>query len=357
MLTGNKGEWSEIYALLKVISDGKIYAGDQDLNKLEDVFYPIIKILRTESGGNYEYKIEGDLVLIYGNGDELKIPIDVFTEQAKKLYEEILKAEGSFQLEETEVFMKSIYCNQLKAPATNKTDIQIEVHDPKINQIQNLGFSIKSRLGGDSTLLNAGKTTNFTFKIKNINLDNSDIDSINNINTSSKIKDRIDAIKRKGGEFTFEKIDNDIFSSNLVLIDSLLPEILASLILKFYTSKLSKINKLTLDLQYNNPLKFNTRHAHNYYEYKVKKLLTDIALGMVPAKVWNGQYEANGGYLVVKENGDVVCYHIYNKNLFESYLFNNTKLETASSSRHEFGKLYKLKDEYIFKLNLQIRFV
>jgi hypothetical protein len=357
MLTGNKGEWSEIYALLKVISDGKIYAGDQELNKLEDVFYPIIKILRTESGGNYEYKIEGDLVLIYGNGDEIKVPIDVFTEQAKKLYAEILKAEGSFRLDETEAFMKSIYCNQLKAPASNKTDIQIEVHDPRINQIQNLGFSIKSKLGEDSTLLNAGKTTNFTYKIKNISLDNLEIKTINSIASKSKIKDRIEIINNKGGELTFEKIDNDVFSSNLVLIDSLLPEILASLVLKFYTSKLSKVKDLTNKIQNNNPLKYNTIHAHNFYEYKVKRLLTDIALGMMPSKVWNGQYEANGGYLIIKENGDVVCYHIYNKNLFEDYLYGNTKLETASSSRHEFGNIYSENGELYIKLNLQVRFM
>lgn len=357
MLSGNKGEWSEIYALLKVISDGKIYAGDQDLNKLEDVFYPIIKILRTESGGNYEYKIEGDLVLIYGNGDELKIPIDVFTEQAKKLYEEILKAEGSFQLEETEAFMKSIYCNQLKAPASNKTDIQIEVHDPRINQIQNLGFSIKSKLGSASTLLNAGKTTNFTYRINNILLSETEVKAINSIESRSKIMDRILAINKNGGDLIFYKIDNDIFSTNLVLIDSLLPEIMASIVLKFYSSNLSKVKDLTSDIQKKNPLNYNIKHSHNFYEYKIKKMLTDIALGMMPSVVWNGQYEANGGYLVVKENGDVICYHIYNKNLFEDYLFNNTKLETGSSTRHEFGYIYKENEALYFKLNLQVRFL
>ena len=28
-LTGNKGEWSEIYTLLKLLGEGKVYAGDQ----------------------------------------------------------------------------------------------------------------------------------------------------------------------------------------------------------------------------------------------------------------------------------------------------------------------------------------
>ena len=40
-LTGNKGEWSEIYTLLKLLGEGKVYAGDQNLNKIQDLFYPI----------------------------------------------------------------------------------------------------------------------------------------------------------------------------------------------------------------------------------------------------------------------------------------------------------------------------
>ena len=45
-ITGNKGEWSEIYALFKLLGEKQVYAGDGNLNKIEDLFYPIIKILR-----------------------------------------------------------------------------------------------------------------------------------------------------------------------------------------------------------------------------------------------------------------------------------------------------------------------
>lgn len=48
MLTGNKGEWSEIYVLLRLLADGKIYTADSELNKLENVYFPIIKIIREQ---------------------------------------------------------------------------------------------------------------------------------------------------------------------------------------------------------------------------------------------------------------------------------------------------------------------
>jgi len=69
MLTGNKGEWSEIFALFKLLGDKQLFTGDADLNKVEELFYPIIKIIRNESGGNFEYEIEGDIVVVSGGKD------------------------------------------------------------------------------------------------------------------------------------------------------------------------------------------------------------------------------------------------------------------------------------------------
>lgn len=37
MITGNKGEWSDIYTLLKIIADKQLFAGDSNLNKIENL--------------------------------------------------------------------------------------------------------------------------------------------------------------------------------------------------------------------------------------------------------------------------------------------------------------------------------
>jgi hypothetical protein len=142
-----------------------------------------------------------------------------------------------------------------------------------------------------------------------------------------------------------------------MLIDSALPNILGQLLLIFNTTNKSKISDLISEVNRINPMKFNLEHNHPFYTYKIKRFLTDIALGMMPSKVWTGELDATGGYLIVKEDGEVLCYHIYNRNEFEDYLFYNTKFETASSTRHGFGTLYKEVDELYFKLNLQIRFL
>lgn len=358
MITGNKGEWSEIYTLFKLLGDKQLFLGNKEIEKLEGIVYPILRVLRTENNGDFEYSIQDEIILISGDEEVLKIEISEFKQKAKFLLDKIKEnKERTFSVPEIEEFMQSINCISLKASSTAKTDITIVVHDQRTNQQPTLGFSIKSQLGSPSTLLNAGKTTNFIFKISNTKLTSSQIEDINSISSRSKIMDRINAVVDSNGQFDFVKTEKQVFSNNLILIDSKLPEILSQIVYEFYSSKKTSILDLVENTNSKNPLNFDVSNEHKFYEYKIKRFLTDIALGMMPSKVWTGQYDATGGYLIVKENGDVLCYHIYNRNEFENYLFNNTKLDTASSNRHDFGSVYEENGELFFKLNLQIRFV
>lgn len=357
MITGNKGEWSEIYTLLRVISDKQLFAGDSNLNKIESLIFPIIKVLRDESNGTFEFSYEDDLVIIKNGEEKIRISILEFQKNAQILLSKLKeKTIATFSVPEIENFISSYNSSSLKAKSSIKSDIRIVIHDHRTRTNPELGFSIKSQLGEASTLLNAGKTTNFIFKITDLILSESQIDEINKIETRSKIKDRIEKITRLGGKLHFQNTESSVFGNNLILIDSALPKIVADCLHLFYTSSYSTIKDLTSQITISNPLQFNLDSNHPFYIYKIKRLLTDIALGMMPSKVWTGELDATGGYLVVKENGDVLCYHIYNRNEFEDYLFKFTKLETASSTRHDFGKVYEENGIQYFKLNLQIRF-
>jgi type II restriction enzyme len=357
-LTGNKGEWSEIYTLLKVLADKQLYAGDSELKKIEKLIFPVIKILRDESSGTYEFGYDKDLVVIKGIKEEFRLPIVDFQTQAVKLLNEIKSSSNStFSIPEIETFINSFNCKTLKAKSSVKSDIKIVIHDHRTGTTPELGFSIKSQLGGASTLLNAGKTTNFIYRVDGVSLSKAKIEEINAITSRSKIKDRIEKINEGAGFLKFIKTENSTLGNNLTLIDSSLPVIIAEILLKFNSSSQSKTSDLVSDITKRNPLDYNIENNHPFYAYKIKRFLTDIALGMMPSKVWTGELDATGGYLIVKENGDILCYHIYNRNEFEDYLLNNTKLETASSSRHDFGSIYEIDGVCYFKLNLQIRFV
>ena len=202
-LTGNKGEWSEIYTLFKLLGDGKVHAGDADMNKLE-LYYPILNIIREESK-RYEYKpnTEQNIVVIDEDGNEYaRISMDKFVEESTKLLSEIKAAKKSaFEIPEAEQFMGEIGCSKLKAPSTDKADIHIVIHDLRTNMTPLLGFSIKSQLGSASTLLNAGATTNITYKVDGTMLSDEDIDAINAIKSHLE---RLAALFERSEEHTSE---------------------------------------------------------------------------------------------------------------------------------------------------------
>lgn len=240
MLSGNKGDWSEIYAFFKILGDKAIYGGDGNLNRVESLLYPILKVIRYELNGSYEYSINDDLIIVTGDNIEHRIPVIEFSQKAVELLSLIKSAKGSFTIPEIEDFMDVVNCKSLKANSSTKTDIIIRIYDQQINSAIDLGFSIKSQVGNDATVLNAGQTTNFIYKLKNTDkLNKSEILRINNISTKSKIKDRVLELTKLGIQFEFDSFENTIFRNNLILIDTSLPEILAELLLEFYSSKIA----------------------------------------------------------------------------------------------------------------------
>ena len=219
----------------------------------------------------------------------------------------------------------------------------------------NLGFSIKSQLGSASTLLNAGLPTNILYKIEGVNLSDEDIASINSI------KDHLPRMKEivdRGGRFVYSDVEHQTFKNNLLFLDSCMPEFIAEcLVVDSMPNATSMIKEAVEMVAAKNPFGFTGNDIVAFYEHKMKVLLLDAALGMTPSKEWKGRYDANGGYLVVRKDGEIVCYHFYNRNDVEDYLYHNTRFERGSRTRHNFGTLFRGNNgETYIRLNLQIRF-
>lgn len=358
-LNGNIGEWSEIYTLLKLLSTGRIYAADSDLNKMDEIFFEVIKVLRKERNGiiNLMFNKDNNTISIIRETDGSllnTLATNQFEIEAKYLLEQLqsIKA-NAFSIPRTISFMEQIHCMRLKAPADDKSDITIKIHDINTGYEKDQGFSIKSRLGKASTLLNPGKTTNFTYLI------NGDISDtlMNEFNCyDGTIRESLNFLMNKGCSFQFIGMDNDIFKNNLLLIDSDLPKIAAYMLLEYYVNGFNEILQGLTQLKKKNPLQYDNTN-HPFYEYKFKKLLTESAVGMLPNTIWTGKADTTGGYIIVREDGEVLCYHLYNRNQFEDYLLKNTKFDTPSRTRYNFAKVYKENNLFCIKLNMQIRFI
>ena len=185
----------------------------------------------------------------------------------------------------------------------------------------------------------------------------------NEINKLEGYTARIKWLTENGYKLEFEKMNSEVFRTNLELIDSRLPEILSHFLLHRFMGGPNKLADLTKFLNEKNPCDFNIKLNPNFYTYKIKRLLVDAALGMKAGTLWTGTFSATGGYIAVKKDGELLCYHIYNWNDFQDYLLNHTKIDYPDSSPHrcDFGRILmaeevgETKGSFI-KLNFQIRF-
>ena len=334
MFIGNKWEWAEVYVLLRLLAE--------------------------ENKGEIKEYTAGEMISVYTNGEKVKeLPVAEFESEYGKLLNEINSKDSkcAFSVESTQNFMDRILCYKIFAPPTDKSDITVKIIDADTVYSPTIDSSMKSELGSAPTLLNAGKTTNFIYKIlhnyPDLMIEANEIYKVSGGKNHIDVSGRINKIIEENGTLEYRKMNNQIFEDNLVLIDSNMDKIIAETLLYFYKDGISNCNEMVEKLEQENPMNYGNVNA---YKYKFKKFLTAVALGMKPATVWDGLDEATGGYIVVTKEGNVLAYHIYNRNYFEEYLLSNTKYETASTSRHDFGEVYSENGEDFIKLNLLVRF-
>ena len=345
----NKGELSELYTLVRLLADGKIYAADEDLKRIKDCFMPILKIFREEKNKSLEYELtENHVVKLYLDGSLIRSIESTELDILAKNFFKVLEAGNGMTL--AEEVMQKLQCEKVKASSRDKIDIKMQVHDPVTNYNVICGYSIKSDIGNAPTLFNASQATNFKFEVKGLTA--SQIEEINSIESKGKIRDRVKKIK-KFGTSEFVGVENETFARNLLFIDNQMEKFLAEMLKIYYGEDIASCVELAAVLEDRDPFNFKTQ---NLYRHKLKKFLCAVALGLNPTQNWNGLDEANGGYIIVKKSGEVVAYHLHDRNSFENYLLKNTSFDTPSSSRHNFGKIFAQDGKYFIRLNFQIRF-
>jgi len=355
----NKGEWSEFYTLLKLLADQKLYAADEQLKKLEEIFYPVLKVITAkDSNKEMSYELDdSDGIKIYNPSTStiLNVSRQSIKDRIYRIYESIkTSTETTFEIPLAQEILNDLGSPEIKGYSTKKADIVLKIHDINTGHKPEVGFSIKSQLGGASTLLNAGETTNFIFEIENFRGTPEDVNSIEG---HAKIRGRMKSIFDNGGKLKFVRNQSKTFQDNLMKVETLLPAMIAEMLVIYFSGKGATMNEISSELErIGYSFLPDQTSQSDLFEFKLKNLLMNVALGMTPATAWDGLLQAHGGYIVVREDGEIVCYHLYNLDAFRNYLFRNTKLDTSSTTKHKFGSIYEENGRLYLKLNLQIRF-
>lgn len=338
----NKGEWSELYTILYLILNPNLKIVNQNLEILDENIFEIKKII---TNNDIIFNIFDKNIEILDK-NEIKVLEKYEVEKySVNLLDKIKTTkENTFEVENIKNLISKI--GNFKGKSTSKGDIILLNYDNIKKLEKKLSYSIKSKLGKSSTILNASRHTNFIYTVENLPFDK--IEEINNINTRSKLLDRIKKIKEFGGKIKFKKVQSKQFHQNLQMVDSLLPELLGEILLRSYSENQKDLKKLFLK---------PTFLGQKIAEKKIGDFLLAISFGMFPSIEWDGYYTVTGGILIVMKNGDVYNLDLnYYKKEVVDYLMKETKLDTPSSKRYNMLNLIIENGEIVFTLNLQIRY-
>lgn len=368
----NKGEWAEFYVMLKLLGEGKLYTADKLLQKNYKSYLDILKIIRQECESRVlEYVIdeEKSTVTIKPQDSETVfavIPTSEFNENAATLFDNIKKAHGSSVPAPDSVcdFASVIYVSKPKAPAVQalkkqfggKNDIFIEVKDGQTAIVSKMGFSIKSKFGQNPTLFNAGSSSQYLYKLTGCN--DAMMEEFNAISEKdgrgwSKCKEYLSS---HFVSIEFERTQYPVYANNLFLIRESMAKIMAWCVKDRLLSANDNHNvKETVErMAEENPLNVPTPQV--YYEKALKDFLIAGFTGMTAGKVWDGKEQVNGGYIVVMDDGDILCYHSNDRESFRDYLYRNTFFEYVSADKYSWSRIQKIDGEYYLPLNVSVRF-
>lgn len=371
-MTLNKGECAEFYVMLKLLGEGKLYTADKMLKKKLDSYLDILKVIRQEYETQVlEYIVDekGAAVTIKPQGsDEVfeVVPMRQFSENALTLFNSIKHAKGSSVAAPDSVceFAQFIYVSKPKAPAVKalkklfggKNDIIIEVRDGQTAIVSVMGFSIKSKFGQNATLFNAGSSSQFLFKLSNCNdqtMAEFNVIKDGNGRGWSLCKDYLSS-HNIGMEF--DRTQYPTYGNNLFLVRESMAKILAWCVYdRLVVSSTSYGVMETVErMAEANPL--GVPSPAIYYEKALKDFLMAGFTGMTAGNMWDGKEQVNGGYIVVMDDGDVICYHSSDRETFRDYLYRNTYFEYVSADKYSWSRIIKIDGEYFLPLNISVRF-
>ena len=351
---GNLGEWSELYTLGYLLVHGGSFAADERQNAISDNFHKVLRIILAngKSEEEIEYLIRNNTIDLTSDGIVIgEVNRDDIRSTLERMLHELLDGtrKGTFSLPAGNKMLDLLGRERISASSRQReSDLEIVLEDPATHvPTPRVGFSIKSQLGGRSTLLNASPATNFIYRV---------VPNVPSRKVSypdfehGKHRQNLRRLYEAGYHLEFKSLANETFYNSLTLLDMQFPNHLAKVLLNSYLNNEDSFELNTFQV-------FPSHDASSRQPiFKLKEFLGAVAMGLRPNSSWDGDTTKFRGILVVKIDGEVLFYYLYNRKNFEEHLFSNLAFERPSTSRHKYGCIYSQDGEDLIKLNLQIRF-
>lgn len=183
-------------------------------------------------------------------------------------------------------------------------------------------------------------------------------DHVGDMATQDILNLTTDKIIQSGYSLTFAGMTNDIFATNLAMIDTQLPLILSHLLLHSNCERERSVARLTQALEDRNPLQLEGLATFpTFYQRKMKRFLLNIALGMNPTSVWNENLGERAIHHIVTEEGKIVTFNAYQLGELQQFLYTHAEIDSPNASMHDAEPFVCHTGRLFFRLQLGIRLI
>lgn len=348
----------QLYVVLKLLHDGVLHAAGENFHELDKISCPVRKISIKDTEGTIEFHRDIDIKIFRPNTEKIFAKLSVL--ELKRYLELIFKEIKNFI---TNSFSKIVISELLSKIGLSALKIQPRQSSDNITIIQDLEsgfrsyltFSIWPTFGESKNLLKDDGIIDFIYEVRNLDINDENLkDLVEKISQYECFNNKTIRLKAFGGMFRFKKIENDIFESNLRLIDSLLPEYLAELLLNSYTLDISNGKELIEFIYDDSFEKLYLPLSKQIIEYKIRIFLMTLISGMPINAVWKGNLDDSKGFIILKENGDLLGFHLYNQEDFQEFLFKNAEFGFRNDKGLHDNYFFIRDDKLYFDLGLEL---
>lgn len=361
-ISANTGEWSEFYALIKLLNDAAIDV----IDSLSDGSESEIKSIKTIQKDSTKFEIiDQNSFFVIINDEKYKVcksEIDL-KESVKKVFsciktksknidcnENTSSVEsGAFNLPLAERLAEQLRVSPRKQNSLFKGDVSLQFSNTDTGSLsKSHDASIKSWLGANPTLFNASKhSSRLTFLVETnlpfqelLKISSPQSISPKNAVLNSKIPNAAYSLKFQG--YSSVHLKNNLSQYDL---QDIVPEIVISHFSK--TGKKKSSDALLLNAA--------LKEKYPSFSHKWKTLLEICALGMTAGADYIPAKNISDNLIVINNKGELCCF--FGRNRLQEMLNEIAHIDTPATSKtkHDYGYFYQKDGKIFLDLNFQIR--
>lgn len=392
---GNLGEISEFYSFAYIVGNREVEIVDEQMKRNGDKL-TFLKLYRNFDDENQAQEVY-DLTLAANGGGTVSVEVggqnagNIPLSQLKPMISNLRtlllnKAAGSSSTlipvgdKTVDDLMRALKTTKIRAKSKNKQDYEGQVVFSSAPLSSRVGFSVKSEVGENATLINAsGMNSAFAYRLCHSDgtiLTKKEAANLEHLAYKEGIKSTgkklICFLREQGIDFDFIRCMGSALEYNLRLDSDNGDLLIAALMLETNTTRGKCClvpDAVDLVLQLGNgatlvskrllkTLGISKRNQHQVLEHRFKGFLLNFLRGAEVSTEWNGRDSVNGGFIIVTSNADVFCLDMLTRNSVADYLYSRVYFDTPSVTRHleEKGKLiFELNGEPCVYLFMQVR--